>query len=233
MNIRHKAKELFNIICRTTSGQTWRVNSIMEAFEDVAVDFAWEILEAFKCGAGTTRSALKLSFDDYLKERRILQYPSYKAKTQYDEVFHAKDIMSIMCPKCHHTFLGRNHCPKCYWEPFAEYRTDVEITRERMKAYEKQHHEEIAKLKRAYDDKKYGYVARPGIDLDDGDPDKRGLPVSYISPEDAKYLWGCMPGWIKDGPGDKDMKVFCTWYGTLSYEGDLKVHNEVKRILNR
>jgi len=60
-------------------------------------------------------------------------------------------------------------------------------------------------------EKKYGYVARPGLDLDDGDPDKRtpslreqgfysaqdvcdnagrakGLPVGYISYEDMAYL---------------------------------------------
>jgi hypothetical protein len=57
--------------------------------------------------------------------------------------------------------------------------------------------------------------------------------VYHVTQEELDYLWGCMPLWIKDGPGDVDVKKFCTWYGTLTHEGDLEVHTEVKRILRR
>jgi len=178
--MRHKAEKLFSKICAARNGC---VDLIMQAFEDVAVDFAWEILEAFKCGAGTTRAELKLSFDDYSKDRPVRQYPHYK--------------------------------------------TQVEIVKER---------------KREYEDKKYGWTARLGIPYA-GPPIKTPSNINipdtskqptlwYMSPEDAEYLWACMPEWIKHPPGDgaSESPIF---YGTLSREGDLKVHNEVKRILNR
>ena len=57
--------------------------------------------------------------------------------------------------------------------------------------------------------------------------------VFHITQEELDYLWGCMPTWIKEGPGNKCVKKFPTWYGTLTHEEDLKVHNEVKRILHR
>jgi hypothetical protein len=54
----------------------------------------------------------------------------------------------------------------------------------------------------------------------------------YVSPEDAEYLWVCMPQWIKEVPGPEH-----AWdpmyFGTLSREGDLAVQKEVKRILKR
>lgn len=206
--MRHKAVKLFSEILDTC--RNFSIDLIMKAFEDVAVDFAWEILKAFKLTV-TTRSALELSFDDYSKGRRIFQYPSYKTQTEMAR----ERERSYKCPDCGHTFLDKDHCPRCY------------------------------------QDKKYGYMARPGIvgsslreqgfytaqDVyDHAQREKKKSNqhvIWYMSPEDAEYLWGCMPKWIKDGPGDKDMKPFCTWYGTLTYEGDLKVHNEVKRILNR
>jgi len=83
-----------------------------------------------------------------------------------------------------------------------------------MKDYEKKEREKFLNT--------YGYVARPGLDLDDGDPDKRsvghkGLPVGYISYEDMAYLWECMPKHIKYG----------------SYGADAKIRDKVKRILRK
>ena len=79
IKMRHTAEKLFAKICSARDGC---INLIMKAFEDVAVDFAWEILEAFRCGTGTTRAELRLSFDDYSKGRRIIQYPHYKSQTE-------------------------------------------------------------------------------------------------------------------------------------------------------
>jgi len=189
--MRQIAAKLFNEIMVRRTGC---IDLILQTLEDVAVDFAWEILEAFKCGSGTTRSNLKLSFDDYSKKRPILQYPTYK--------------------------------------------TQVEIAKERVK------------LKREYDDKKYGYMARPGISphtahdtrhytaQDIHDRAQREKKKSdqrviwYMSPEDAEYLWACMPTWIKEVPGPEHA-YDPTYFGTLTREGDLKVQKEVKRILNR
>ena len=50
-----------------------------------------------------------------------------------------------------------------------------------------------------------------------------------ITREEADYLWGCLQDWIKEVPeGCGDM-----FYGTLSYKGDLIVHNNVKKILKK
>ena len=42
-----------------------------------------------------------------------------------------------------------------------------------------------------------------------------------ITQEDKNYLWSLMPRWDS------------TYFGTLSREGDLKVHNKVIQILNQ
>ncbi len=199
--MRSKAAKLFAKIIVRRHGPSWCINKILQAFEDVAVDFAWEMLVGYGCKSDVTIDQLKAGFRDY-----ALPLPF---RPNYDKM------------DSYYRYGMRERIAQYY----PHYKTQAEIARERAKDWKTQ-------SMRDYEDLKYRYTARPGIDLYDGDPD-RGLPVGYISPEDADYLWGCMPKWIKDGPGDKDMKPFPMWYGTLTYEGDLEVHNEVKRILNR
>jgi len=50
-----------------------------------------------------------------------------------------------------------------------------------------------------------------------------------ITRKEADYLWGCLQDWIKEVP--EGHPPMC--YGTLSYEGDLIVHNNIKKILKK
>ena len=47
--------------------------------------------------------------------------------------------------------------------------------------------------------------------------------------EEKDYLWSLMPGWVKEVPKGYSE----TFYGTLSYEKDLEVHEKVKKLLNQ
>lgn len=51
-----------------------------------------------------------------------------------------------------------------------------------------------------------------------------------LNRKDAEYLLYLLPKWVKEVPGPEHAWD-PLWFGTLSREGDLKVHNEVKRIL--
>jgi hypothetical protein len=46
--------------------------------------------------------------------------------------------------------------------------------------------------------------------------------------EDAKFIYNLLPKWVKEEPADG---LSPTFYGTLTKEGDLKVQEQVKRIL--
>ena len=50
-----------------------------------------------------------------------------------------------------------------------------------------------------------------------------------MSRGEADYIWRCLPDWMTDVRKGHDP----TFYGTLSYEGDLIVHDIVKRILKK
>jgi hypothetical protein len=53
-----------------------------------------------------------------------------------------------------------------------------------------------------------------------------------ITQEDKDYLWSLMPTWVKKVPS-KNQSWDPTFYGTLSREGDLTVHNKVIQLLNQ
>jgi hypothetical protein len=50
--------------------------------------------------------------------------------------------------------------------------------------------------------------------------------------EDKDFLWSLMPKWVKEVPSE-DHSFDPTFFGTLSREGDLKVHNRVIKLLNQ
>ena len=52
-----------------------------------------------------------------------------------------------------------------------------------------------------------------------------------ITQEDKDYLWLLMPQWVRRVPSDP--KLDKTFFGTLSRESDLKVHNKVIQLLNQ
>ena len=53
-----------------------------------------------------------------------------------------------------------------------------------------------------------------------------------ITQEDKDYLWSLMPTWVKKVPIADD-SWGPTYFGTLSREGDLTVHNKVIQLLNQ
>ena len=53
-----------------------------------------------------------------------------------------------------------------------------------------------------------------------------------MSKEDKDFLWSLMPKWVKEVPSE-DHSFDPTFFGTLSREGDLKVHNRVIKLLNQ
>ncbi|KKN85497.1 hypothetical protein LCGC14_0278200 [marine sediment metagenome] len=50
--------------------------------------------------------------------------------------------------------------------------------------------------------------------------------------KEADYVWNCLPDWIKEVPGP-DIPLDPTFFGTLSRETDLIVHNNMKKILQK
>ena len=164
------------------------------------------------------------------------------------ENIHVWDKVSRYYKCCHnscaHTFLGvgPRHCPKCKYPHIIPLCEAPQISA--ADQYKKDREDFL---------NTYGYVARPGIDpkslREQGfytaqdvynytnqptvkDVKDIGLPVGYISYEDMDYLWEHMPDWIKIAPGG-GKKTSPLFYGTGTWEGDLKVHNEVRRILRR
>jgi hypothetical protein len=53
-----------------------------------------------------------------------------------------------------------------------------------------------------------------------------------MSKEDKDFLWSLMPKWVKEVPSENH-SFDPTFFGTLSREGDLKVHNRVIKLLNQ
>lgn len=53
-----------------------------------------------------------------------------------------------------------------------------------------------------------------------------------LTQEDKDYLWSLMPKWVKEVPG-KEHSFDPMFFGTLSREGDLEVHNKVVKLLNQ
>ena len=49
-----------------------------------------------------------------------------------------------------------------------------------------------------------------------------------MNEENKKYIWSLLPEWVKDVPEGLDPM----FYGTLTYEGDKKIHDKVNKILN-
>lgn len=53
-----------------------------------------------------------------------------------------------------------------------------------------------------------------------------------MTQKDKDYIWSLMPGWVKEVPSENH-----SWdpmyFGTLSREGDLEVHNKVVKLLNQ
>ncbi len=62
-------------------------------------------------------------------------------------------------------------------------------------------------------------------------PDYRFVKLN-MSKEDKDFLWSLMPKWVKEVPSE-DHSFDPTFFGTLSREGDLKVHNRVIKLLNQ
>ena len=52
-----------------------------------------------------------------------------------------------------------------------------------------------------------------------------------FTPDDKKFLWSLLPTWVKEVPPAIDVSD-PTFYGTLTYEGDMEVHNKVKKLLD-
>jgi hypothetical protein len=50
--------------------------------------------------------------------------------------------------------------------------------------------------------------------------------------EDKDFLWSLMPKWVKEVPS-KEHSFDAMFFGTLSREGDLEVHNKVVKLLNQ
>ena len=53
-----------------------------------------------------------------------------------------------------------------------------------------------------------------------------------LTQEDKDYLWSLMPKWVKEVPS-KENSFDPMFFGTLSREGDLEVHNKVVNLLNQ
>lgn len=45
--------------------------------------------------------------------------------------------------------------------------------------------------------------------------------------KNKKLIWSLLPNWVKEVPKNMDP----TFYGTGSYEGDLEVSNQIKKVL--
>jgi hypothetical protein len=54
--------------------------------------------------------------------------------------------------------------------------------------------------------------------------------MKEITEQEAKFIWSLLPIWVKEIPSEEH-NYDPTYFGTLSREGDIGVHNKVKRIL--
>lgn len=139
--MRHKAEKLLAKIYAELKGRS--VNLIMKAFEDVAVNFAWEMLIGYGCKFDVTIDQLKAGFRDYSLPvpfrptlnydkmdsyyqydmmKRLSEYPPFKTQTEivresmekyYKSKYYNKRYYK--CYYCEHSFLdvGVRRCPKC------------------------------------------------------------------------------------------------------------------------
>ena len=53
-----------------------------------------------------------------------------------------------------------------------------------------------------------------------------------LTQEDLNLLWSFMPTWVKELPEEEDPE-HRMFYGTLSRQGDIDVHNRVVILLNQ
>lgn len=51
-----------------------------------------------------------------------------------------------------------------------------------------------------------------------------------LSESDAAFIWGLMPGWVKDNGTEADA-FDPMFFGTLSRDGDIEVSRRVKTVL--
>lgn len=56
----------------------------------------------------------------------------------------------------------------------------------------------------------------------------KSLLEKEVTKKDAEFIWSILPNWLHDHPKGLDP----SFYGTGTREGDIKVSNKVKRILN-
>ena len=61
---------------------------------------------------------------------------------------------------------------------------------------------------------------------------RRRQKAKYITQDDMDFLWSLMPDWVRNVP-DEDDGWNPMFFGTLSRESDLMVHNRVKKLLNK
>jgi hypothetical protein len=53
-----------------------------------------------------------------------------------------------------------------------------------------------------------------------------------LTQEDLDLLWSLMPKWVRELPEEEDY-IHQTFYGTLSRQGDIDIHNKVVTLLNQ
>lgn len=53
-----------------------------------------------------------------------------------------------------------------------------------------------------------------------------------LTQEDLDLLWSLMPNWVRELPEEEDY-IHPTFYGTLSRQGDIDMHNKVRELLNQ
>lgn len=138
--MRQKAKKLFAKICCARGGKGC-INLIMKAFEDVAVNFAWEMLVGYGCN-NITIDQIKAGFRDYALPvpfrptlnydkmdsyyqydmmKRLSKYPPYKTQVEIVRESMEKYMSKYptrryyKCLYCDHSFLdvGKARCPRC------------------------------------------------------------------------------------------------------------------------
>ena len=51
-----------------------------------------------------------------------------------------------------------------------------------------------------------------------------------VSREDADFIWGLLPEWVKEHGTEADA-YDPMWFGTLSREGDIRIGKRVRKIL--
>jgi|694.fasta_scaffold34219_11 hypothetical protein len=58
------------------------------------------------------------------------------------------------------------------------------------------------------------------------------LEVKQMTQEDKNFIWSLLPDWVKFVPSE-DHAWDPMWFGTLSREGDIKIHERVCKLLNQ